>query len=120
MVHSVVPSATCQKEAREFAGGVVKTCAGRVGFTEVSDTSMDGLDPNPAQLTEQVADEPCDAGGVHIWMESTLTEPKKDRTVELVAVHIAPAANMIVDGVIGVAVPEVDTNRNRWLSRTFD
>jgi pentose-5-phosphate-3-epimerase len=86
-------------------------CAGIATDTVVSDTSMSGELAPPIQLTEQVADAPCEAGGVHIERCDTLTEPVKAVTVSA-ALPIVPIAPKSEVGVMDVTVDDVDTNRN--------
>lgn len=60
---------------------------------------------------EQVAVEPCEAGGVQIEIRSTFTEPKSEVTTEFVVVVKHPAAHSSDVGEMPVDVPELEVKR---------
>jgi hypothetical protein len=64
-----------QKPANDLDGGAQETWAGCATLTVVSEISLLDVPLPPVQLTEQVADEPCEAGGVQMETRFTLTAP---------------------------------------------
>jgi hypothetical protein len=118
-VNNVVELLVCQNDANDWAGGEQSTCAGVATDTVVSEYSRSGELLNPTHSTEQVAVEPCAAGGVNISTLLTLTLLHRLATVELVTVPILPAAPIRLFGVIAVPVPLVETKRNIWRSSTL-
>ncbi len=111
-MNRLLAEACCQKAALLIVGGDVDTCAGIETDTVVSDTSMLGWAVLlPVQRTEQVADEPCDAGGAQISIRFTFTLPMKEVTVVFVTVPTVPAAQRRLLGVMPVAAPLDDKKR---------
>jgi hypothetical protein len=108
---SVFVDEVCQKAAILIGGGDDITWAGVATDTEVSEYSRLGWYEDPIQSTEQVVDDPCDAGGLHISIWFTLTEPKKEVTVVFTTVHIVPALHIKELGVTAVEAELVETKR---------
>lgn len=100
------------------------TCAGVEMDTLVSDTSRFGAFVAPVELahkTLQVANAPTEAGGDQISIELIRKEPNKETAVELVTVHIAPAAirTLFVEIKVPVAAA-VAVKRYLWLRLIFE
>jgi len=100
-----------QKDAKDFAGGRECMLAGVATLLLVSETSLLLVLAPPNHSTEQVANEPCDAGGVQIDTRLTLTVAPIALTVVLVTVPMLPAAHNNDVAVMPVAVPLVEVKR---------
>jgi hypothetical protein len=89
IVITLVPVGTNQNEARDWGGGFDMIWAGEATDTVVSEISLGGELFCPTHSTEQVAAEPCDAGGVQISTWFILAEPDKGQA-EVAVTAVAP------------------------------
>ncbi len=82
--------APSQNEAADPGGGLLLTCAGTETDIVVSEISRPIEKSTLFQRREQVAVDPCDAGGDHIKISWIFTEMAMGSKVVLATVHTIP------------------------------